>query len=65
MTEITNQLIFETLKQIQETLADIKTTQAKHSRQLVRLHEELNEPIILDECITGAASFPWYLNQSE
>jgi hypothetical protein len=42
MAEITNELIYEVLKSLQAGQADIKATQADHTRQLLRLREELN-----------------------
>ena len=35
MTEITNELMYGVLKQIQATLAEVKSTQLEHSRQLI------------------------------
>jgi hypothetical protein len=42
MTEITNQLIYEVLKQLQTGLAEIKVTLAGHTRQLLRIREDIN-----------------------
>ena len=42
MVEITNELIYEVLKSLQAGQADIKATQADHTRQLLRLREEFN-----------------------
>lgn len=42
MVEVTNDLIYEILKSLQAGQADIKATQADHTRQLIRLREEVN-----------------------
>jgi hypothetical protein len=42
MTEITNELMYGVLKQIQTTLAEVKTTQLEHSRTLIRVREDIN-----------------------
>jgi hypothetical protein len=42
MTQITNELIYEILKQLQTGLAEIKTTLADHTRQLIRVREDIN-----------------------
>lgn len=42
MSEITNELIYEVLKSLQAGQADIKATQAYHTRPLLRLREEFN-----------------------
>jgi hypothetical protein len=42
MTEVTNELMYSVLKQIQATLAEIKSTQVEHSRLLVRVREDIN-----------------------
>ena len=42
MTDISNELIYDVLKQIQESLAEIKTTQLDHFRQLIRVREDIN-----------------------
>lgn len=42
MVEVTNELIYEILKSLQAGQADIKATQADHTRQLIRLREEVN-----------------------
>lgn len=42
MVEVTNELIYEVLKSLQAGQADIKATQADHTRQLIRLREEVN-----------------------
>ena len=42
MAEITNELMYGVLRQIQTTLAEIKATQVEHSRQLIRVREDIN-----------------------
>ena len=42
MTQITNELIYEVLKQLQSGLSEIKTTQADQNRQLIRIREDIN-----------------------
>ena len=42
MTEITNELMYGILKQIQATLAEVKSAQLEHSRQLIRVREDIN-----------------------
>jgi hypothetical protein len=42
MTEITNELMYNILKQIQATLAEMKATQLEHSRTLIRVREDIN-----------------------
>ena len=42
MIEPTNQLFFEILKSIQAALAEVKATQAEHTRQLIRVREDIN-----------------------
>jgi hypothetical protein len=42
MTQITNELIYEVLKQLQSGLAEIKATQADQNRQLIRIREDIN-----------------------
>ncbi len=42
MTQITNELIYEVLKQLQAGLSEIKTTQADQNRQLIRIREDIN-----------------------
>ena len=39
---VTNELIFEVLKQIQERLARVESVLADHTRQFIRVREELN-----------------------
>ncbi len=39
---VTNELMFEILKQIQERLAKIESILADHTHQLIRVREELN-----------------------
>lgn len=41
-TEITNELMYDILKQIQATLAEVKSAQREHSRQLIRVREDIN-----------------------
>lgn len=42
MTTITNELMFEILKSIQTTVADVKAAQTEHARQLLRVREDIN-----------------------
>jgi hypothetical protein len=42
MTDITNDLMYGVLKQIQATLAEVKATQLEHSRTLIRVREDIN-----------------------
>jgi hypothetical protein len=42
MTEITSQLIYEILRSIQTTLAEMKAGQADHTRQLLRIRDDIN-----------------------
>jgi hypothetical protein len=42
MTDISNELMLGVLKQIQATLAEIKTAQFDHSRPLIRVREDIN-----------------------
>ena len=42
MTEITNQLIYEVLKQLQAGQAEIKAILTDHTRQIIRVREEIN-----------------------
>jgi hypothetical protein len=42
MTDISNELMLGVLKQIQATLAEIKAAQLDHSRQLIRVREDIN-----------------------
>ena len=39
---VTNELIYEVLKQIQDRLVEVESTQTDHTRQLIRIREELN-----------------------
>ena len=39
---VTNELIYEVLKQIQDRLVKVESTQTDHTRQLIRIREELN-----------------------
>lgn len=40
--KVDNELIYETLKRIQTDLAEVKATQADHSRQFIRVREDIN-----------------------
>jgi hypothetical protein len=42
MTEITNQLLYEVLKHLQTGQADIKSALADHTRQLIKIREDIN-----------------------
>jgi len=42
MTEITNQLVYKALKQLQTGQTAIKATLADHTRQLIRVREDIN-----------------------
>lgn len=42
MTEITNQLIYEVLKQLQAGQTEIKAILTDHTRQIIRVREEIN-----------------------
>jgi septal ring factor EnvC (AmiA/AmiB activator) len=42
MTAITNELMYEILKAIQKELAEVKAAQADHTRQLLRIREDIN-----------------------
>jgi hypothetical protein len=39
---VTNELLYEVLKSIQAGQAEIKTTLADHTRQLLRIREDIN-----------------------
>ena len=39
---IDNELIYEVLKRIQADVAEMKATQADHSRQFIRVREDIN-----------------------
>ncbi len=39
---VTNELMFEILKQLQKDMTDIKSTLIDHTRQFIRIREELN-----------------------
>lgn len=39
---VTNELIYEVLKQIQDRLSKIEATLTDHTRQFIRIREELN-----------------------
>ncbi len=40
--DVTNGLMFENLKQLQKDMVDVKATLADHTRQFIRVREELN-----------------------
>jgi hypothetical protein len=42
MTQISNELIYEVLKNVQAGQADMKATLADHTRQLLRIREDMN-----------------------
>lgn len=42
MTQITNELIYEVLKQLQSGLSEIKSAQTDQNRQLIRIREDIN-----------------------
>ncbi|MBJ7532972.1 hypothetical protein JDN40_02430 [Rhodomicrobium vannielii ATCC 17100] len=42
MPQISNDLIYEILKQLQSGQAEIKSTLADHTRQLIRIREDIN-----------------------
>lgn len=42
MAEITNDLLYEILKSLQAGQAEIKATLADHTRQLIRIREDIN-----------------------
>jgi hypothetical protein len=42
MTNITNELLYEILKSLQAGQAEIKSTLADHTRQLIRIREDIN-----------------------
>lgn len=42
MADIDTQLLYEILKSIQKAQGEIKTTLADHTRQLIRIREEIN-----------------------
>jgi chromosome segregation ATPase len=42
MIEISNELMYEVLKSIQAAVAEIKATQADHTRQLLRIRDDIN-----------------------
>ncbi len=39
---VTNELMLEILKQLQKDMVDVKATLADHTRQFIRVREELN-----------------------
>lgn len=41
-TKVTNELIFEILKKIQADIADVKDSLSDHTRQFIRLREEIH-----------------------
>jgi septal ring factor EnvC (AmiA/AmiB activator) len=42
MPQITNELIYEILKSLQASQAEIKATLSDHTHQLIRVREEIN-----------------------
>ena len=42
MAEITNELIYEILNQLQSGMAEVKATLDDHTRQLLRIREDIN-----------------------
>lgn len=42
MVEITNELMYEVLKQIRADLAEVKGVLADHTRQFIRVREDIN-----------------------
>jgi septation ring formation regulator EzrA len=42
MPQITNELIYEILKKLQTDVAELKTTLTDHTRQLLRIREDIN-----------------------
>lgn len=42
MVDISNELIIEILKSIQGAVAEVRATQADHTRQLLRIREDIN-----------------------
>jgi hypothetical protein len=42
MAEVTNELIYEVLKQLQAGQTEIKATLSDHTRQLLRIREDIN-----------------------
>jgi hypothetical protein len=42
MTNITNELIYETLKKVQADVANIKATLADHTHQFLKVREDIN-----------------------
>ena len=43
MADITNELLYEVLKTIQPDLADVKAMLADHTRQFLRLCDDIND----------------------
>lgn len=39
---VTNELMFEILKQLQKDMADVKSTLVDHTRQFIRVREDIN-----------------------
>ncbi len=39
---VTNELMLEILKQLQKDMADVKATLADHTRQFIRVREDIN-----------------------
>ena len=42
MVEVTNQLLYEILRQIQSDVSDVKKALIDHGHQLIRVREEIN-----------------------
>jgi hypothetical protein len=42
MTEVTNEIVYEILKQLQAGQAEMKNTLADHGRLLIRIREDIN-----------------------
>jgi hypothetical protein len=42
MSDITNELLYEVLKKIQTDIGEIKATLSDHTRQFIRLREDIN-----------------------
>ena len=42
MAEITNELIYEILRQLQSGMAEVKAALDDHTRQLLRIREDIN-----------------------
>ncbi len=42
MAEVTNELLYEVLKQLQTDISEVKKTLSDHGFQLIRIREEIN-----------------------